>query len=187
MKPRSSTESPRLQLVDAGDVAESAKLFRLLAQSNASLKGYLGLRSALTNGRLGFRLRDLIGIFVAEANACPYTLSSQVAAARRAGVEEDAIADARHGRAADARTDAVLRFVNALVYAHGNVNDSELAALRAAGFGDGEIVEIVSNVGFQLLTSYVAICAALPPDDEPVVPHIYDASHESYDEQQLSD
>jgi AhpD family alkylhydroperoxidase len=187
MKPRPSSGSPRIQLVDVDDVAESAQLFRLLAKSNASLKGYLGLRSALTHGRLGFRLRDLIGIFVAEANGCAYTLSSQVAAARRAGIEEDAIADARHGRAADARTDATLRFVNALVHAHGNVNDAELAALRAAGFGDGEIVEIVSNVGFQLLTSYAAICAALRPDDEPVVPHVYGASHESYEEQQLSD
>jgi AhpD family alkylhydroperoxidase len=187
MNPGPSTGSPRLRLVDPGDAAESAKLFRLLAQSNASLKGYLGLRSALTRGRLGFRLRDLIGIFVAEANGCAYTLSSEVAAARRAGVEEDAIADARHGRAADARTDAVLRFVNALVHAHGNVNDAELGALRRAGFGDGEIVEIVSNVGLQLLTSYAAICAALSPDDEPVVPHVYSPSHESYEEQQLSD
>jgi uncharacterized peroxidase-related enzyme len=187
MKSRPSTGSPRLQLVDADDAAESANLFRLLAQSNASLKGYLGFRSALIHGRLGFRLRDLIGISVAEANGCAYTLSSQIAAARRAGVDEDAIADARHGRAADARTDAVLRFANALVYAHGNVSDTELAALRAAGFCDGEIIEIVSNVGFQLLTNYAAICAALPPDDEPVVPYAYDASHELYEEQQLSD
>jgi AhpD family alkylhydroperoxidase len=173
MKNDSIDRSPRLQLVNADDVAESALLFRLLAKSNASLKGYLGLRSALRTGRLGFRLRDLIGIFVAEAHSCIYTLSAQVAAARRAGIDEQAIADARHGRAADARTDAVLRFVDALVHAHGSVNDGELATLRAAGVDDGEIVEIVSNVGLQLFTSYAAICAGLPPDDEPVYPHIY--------------
>jgi AhpD family alkylhydroperoxidase len=165
----------RLQLVDADDVAESAPLIRLLAKSNASLKGYLGMRSALTNGRLGFRLRYLIGIFVAEANGCAYTLSTHVAAARCAGIDDDAIADARHGRAADARTDAVLRFVNALVHGHGNVNDAELATLRAAGFDDGEIVEIVSNVGLQLFSTYAAICAELPPDVEPIIPHVFAA------------
>jgi AhpD family alkylhydroperoxidase len=164
---------PRLQLIDADAAAESTLLFRLLAKSNSSLKGYLGLRSALTRGRLGFRLRDLIAIFVAEANGCAYALSSHVAAARRAGIDEDTISDARHGRAADSRTDAVLRFVNALVHGHGNVNDVELATLRAAGVDDGEIVEIVSNVGLQLLTSYAAMCAALPPDDEPVFPYVY--------------
>jgi AhpD family alkylhydroperoxidase len=148
-------------------------LHQLLAKSHASLKGYLGLQSALTNGRLGYRLRDLIGIYVAEANGSTYMLSACVAAARRVGIDEDVIADARQGRAADALTDAVLRFVNALVHAHGNVNDLELARLRMAGIDDGQIVEIVCNVGLQLLSSYAAICAALAPDDEPVFPHIY--------------
>jgi AhpD family alkylhydroperoxidase len=153
-------------------------LHQLLAKSHASLKGYLGLQSALTNGRLGYYLRDLIAIFVAEANGSTYMLSTYVAAARRAGIDEDVIDDARHGRAADARTDAVLRFVNALVHAHGNVNELELARLRSAGIDEGEIVEIVCNVGLQLLLSYAATCAALPPDNEPVFPHIYSAQHD---------
>jgi AhpD family alkylhydroperoxidase len=179
--------TPRLQLADPEEVAESPSLVRLLAKSHASLKGYLGLRSALTHGRLGFRLRDLIAIFVAEANGSVYMLSSHIAAARRAGIDEDAISDARHGRAADSRTDAILRFVNALVHAHGNVNDVEVATLSAAGVDDGEIVEIVSNVGLQVLTSYAALCAALPPDDEPVYPHAYSGQHDSYRVQQVSD
>jgi AhpD family alkylhydroperoxidase len=153
-------------------------LHQLLAKSQVSLEGYVGLQTALTNGRLGYRLRDLIAIFVAEANGSTYMLSACVAAARRAGIDEDAIADARHGRAAEARTDAILRFVSALVYAHGNVNERELARLRAARVDDGELVEIVSNVGLQLFTSYAAICAALLPDDEPVFPHIYCARHD---------
>jgi AhpD family alkylhydroperoxidase len=153
-------------------------LHQLLAKSHASLKGYLGLQTALTNGRLGYRLRDLIAIFVAEANGSTYMLSAYVAAARRAGVDEDAIADARHGRAAEARTDAILRFVSALVHAHGNVNELELARLRAVCVDEGEIVEIISNVGLQLFTSYAAICGALPPDDEPVFPYIYGAQHD---------
>src|ERR1700679_1800060 len=136
-------------------------LHQLLAKSHASLKGYLSLQNALTNGRLGYRLRDLIAIFVAEANGCTYMLSAYVAAARRAGIDDDTIADARQGRAAEARTDAILRFVSALVHAHGNVNELELARVRAAGVDEGEIVEIISNVGLQLFTSYTAICAAL--------------------------
>jgi AhpD family alkylhydroperoxidase len=186
MKNLPIARAPRLQLVDADDVAESALLFRLFAKSNAALKSYLGMRSALANGRLGLRLRDLIGIFVAAANGCSNTLSTHVAAARRAGIEEDAIADARHGRAADARTDAVLRFVYALVHGHGNVSDAELAPLRAAGFDDGEIVEIISNVGLGLLATYAALCAALPPDVEPVTPHVFGAPHDLFD-WQLSD
>jgi AhpD family alkylhydroperoxidase len=175
-----------MQLADSQTAGDSALLVRLLAKSTASLKGYLGLRNALIHGRLGFRLRDLIAIYVAEANGCSYTLSSHVTVARRAGIDADAICDARHGRAADARTDGILRFVSALVHGHGNVEDVELATLRAAGVEDCDIVEIVSNVGLQLLTSYVALCAALPPDDDPVIPYVYGGQHDSYGAQQLS-
>jgi len=151
------------------------RLHKLLAKSHASFKGYLGLQNALTNGRLGFRLRDLIAIFVAEEHGSTYLLSAYVASARRAGIDEDVIVDARHGRAADARTNAILRFVSALVHAHGNVNELEVARLRAARVDDGEIVEIISNVGLQLFANYAAIFAALPLDEEPVFPYIYSA------------
>jgi AhpD family alkylhydroperoxidase len=153
-------------------------LHELLAKSHGSLKGYLRLQNALTNGRLGSRLRNLIAIFVAEANGSTYLLSASVAAARRAGIDEDVIADARQGRAAGARTDAILRFVNAVVHAHGNVNEFELTRLRAAHVDGGEIVEIIGNVGLQLFMSYASMCAALPPDDEPVFPLVYSASHD---------
>jgi AhpD family alkylhydroperoxidase len=168
-----SSLHPRMRLVDPDTVAEPAPLVRLLANSPAALGGYLGLREALAHGRLDVRLRELIAIYVAEAHGCTYGLSAHVAAARRAGIDEDVIADARQGRAADAHTDAALRFVCALVHAHGSINDAELAALRTAGFEDESIVEIVSNVGLQLLTGYASLCAALLPDGVPVVPYVY--------------
>jgi AhpD family alkylhydroperoxidase len=139
--------APRLQLLDTEAAGEPAKLYRLLAKSQSSLNGYLGLQNALTHGEFGLQLCTLIAIFVAEANGCVYMLSAHVAAARRAGVDGEAIADARHGRAADVRTDAALRLVGALVHAHGDVNDAELARLRAAGFDDATIIEIICNVG----------------------------------------
>ncbi len=157
------------------DMTEHAdeKLLRLLASSDAALEGYLSLRNSLGHGRLDVRLRMLIAILVAEANGCTYALSAHVAAARRADITEDAIADARQGRSADARVHAALRFVDALVHAHGAVNDVELEKLRRAGFDDGAIVELVTNVGLHILAAYAALCAALPPDETPVVPYAY--------------
>ena len=39
--------------------------------------------------------------------------------------------------------------------AHGHVSDADLAALRAAGFADAAVVEIVLNVALNVLTNYV--------------------------------
>jgi hypothetical protein len=83
-------QKPRVQVADSDAVAESTLFVRLLARSNASLKDYLGLRSALTHGRL------------------------------------------------------------------------------------------------EVLTSCAAMCAALPPNDEPVIPDAH-AQHDSYGVQHLSD
>jgi AhpD family alkylhydroperoxidase len=165
--------TPRLRLVDESVAPEPTNIIRLLAKSHASLEGYLGLRNALARGRLEHRIRVLIAILVAEANGCAYALSAHVASARRAGLDEEVIADARRGTAIDERTDAALRFVNALVHAHGSVNDAEVMALSAAGFNEEAIVEIVSNVGLQLLAGYAALCADLPPEHEPIVPFVY--------------
>jgi alkylhydroperoxidase family enzyme len=48
-----------------------------------------------------------------------------------------------------------VRFAATLVRAHGHVSDAELAAVRAAGYADAEIVEIVLAVALNTFTNYV--------------------------------
>jgi alkylhydroperoxidase family enzyme len=49
---------------------------------------------------------------------------------------------------------AALQFVQALVVQRGQVSDQVLAQVRAAGFGDGDIAEIVANVAVNIFTNY---------------------------------
>lgn len=72
-------------------------LERLLRRSPAALDGYFALRGALKNGRLDPQLRARIAIVVSEANGCEYGLSRSIGEARKAGLDRDAIADARGG------------------------------------------------------------------------------------------
>jgi alkylhydroperoxidase family enzyme len=44
------------------------------------------------------------------------------------------------------------------------VGEAEVAALRSAGFSDGQIVEIVAHVALNLFTNYVNIALAVPVD-----------------------
>ena len=55
----------------------------------------------------------------------------------------------------DAKADAALRFARRVAETHGQVSDAELATLRAAGFDDAEVIEIVVNVALNVLTNYV--------------------------------
>jgi alkylhydroperoxidase family enzyme len=48
-----------------------------------------------------------------------------------------------------------LAFARKVVGERGRVNDDDVEALRAVGFNDGEITEIVGNVAVNLFTNYL--------------------------------
>jgi alkylhydroperoxidase family enzyme len=72
-----------------------------------------------------------------------------------AGLAEADIAAARRGDASEQRARAAIRFALAVVAARGGVDDADLERVRGAGFGDGEIAEIVAQVALNVLTNYL--------------------------------
>lgn len=94
--------------------------------------------------------------------ACPRTPHS--ALGRKAGVSPGEIAAAREGRSTDPRTAAALAFVLRVVEQRGDINSSEVDAVRAAGFDDAQIVELLAQVALNLFTNYVNIALAVPVD-----------------------
>ena len=130
-------------------------LFRVAAQSPAALEALLGFNGALAKGNFKGKVRESISLAVAEANSCDYCLSAHTAIGKGAGLSDSDIAAAREGRATDAKTAAIVRFARSLVDSRGHATDSELAALRAAGLTDGDIIEVVANTVVNIFTNYL--------------------------------
>jgi uncharacterized peroxidase-related enzyme len=146
---------PQLEAVQK-QLGAVPNLFRLLATSPATLTGYLGLSGALGKGTLDPRTRERIALAVAEINGCGYCLAAHsYIGTNLAKLDAAEIAAARAGRSADARADAALRFAVAVTQARGRATDADLAAVRAAGWSDAEILEIVAHVALNTLTNYV--------------------------------
>ncbi|MFO1311232.1 MAG: carboxymuconolactone decarboxylase family protein [Burkholderiales bacterium] len=127
---------------------------RHMARSPAVLEAYLAMNGALAAGALDAKLREQIALATAQANACDYCLSAHSMIGKGAGLDAADIARAREGDAADGRAGAVLAFVKALLAARGQVTEADVAAVRAAGLGDGAIGEIVANVALNVFTNY---------------------------------
>jgi len=131
-------------------------LMRLVGNSPAALEGYLSLNGALAKASIDTALRERIALTVGEFNGCEYCLSAHDFLGRNfaklSGSEIDA---ARAGRSSDARVDAALRFARRVVVTRGMVTDEELSAVRAAGFDDAAVLEIVVTVALNVLTNYV--------------------------------
>lgn len=154
------------RLLDAVQAAFGGlpNMFRTVAQSPAALDGMLGMFTALGRGKLGAALGESLAIAIANRNGCDYCLSAHTALGRKAGLDAAALADARLGKAADPRVAAALTFALALVDNRAHVGDADLALVRAAGFTDEEIVEIVAHTALNLFTNYINVAFAVDVD-----------------------
>jgi len=158
------------QLLDAvqAKLGMTPNLIKTLAAGPAALEGYLNFSSALATGHLDAKFREQIALAVAQANSCEYCLSAHTAIGRMVGLKADEIARSREAHSSDAKRDAGLQFVQTLVVQRGVVSDLALAQVKAAGFSDGDIAEIVANVAINILTNYFNHVARTDVDFPPV-------------------
>jgi len=131
-------------------------LFRVVANSPAALEGYLGLNGALSKGSLDAATRERIAIAVAEINDCGYCLSAHSFIGKNvAKLDDTEITANRSGASNDLKASAAVRFAARVVDARGHVSDADIAAVKAAGYDDAQVVEIVLHVALNTLTNYV--------------------------------
>lgn len=129
-------------------------LFKTFAHSPAVLQYYLAGSEALAHGALPAALREQIALTAAGANACDYCASAHTLMGKGAGLAADEMANNLRGRSGDAKTQAALDFAAAIVSGRGRVGDAQLDAVRAAGYSDAEVVEIVAHVAANIFTNY---------------------------------
>ncbi|MBM3645892.1 MAG: peroxidase-related enzyme [Alphaproteobacteria bacterium] len=126
---------------------------RVLANSPAALRAFLGLHGIAGEGALDPKTRERIALAVAEQNACQYCVSAHTAIGRKVGLDAAEMLANRAGRSADVRAEAALAFARALVEHSGQVSKAEFEAVRAAGHSDAEIVEIITHVAMNVFTN----------------------------------
>lgn len=129
-------------------------LMKTLASSPAALDSYLHFSNALNHGLLPAKLRERLNVFVAESNRCQYCASAHTAIGKSVGLQDNDLVAARKGVSDDPNMAAALRFAKAVLEKRGQVADEDIALVREAGFGDGEITEIVSHVALNIFTNY---------------------------------
>jgi uncharacterized peroxidase-related enzyme len=131
-------------------------LFRLVANSPAALEGYLGLSGGLGKGKLGGKTGERIALAVANFNGCGYCNSAHTyLGSHLAKLDDSELAANRRGTSNDPKADAAVRFAIKVVEQRGHVSEADLREVKAAGYSDAELVEIVGHVALNTLTNYV--------------------------------
>ena len=129
-------------------------LMKTLAVAPAALEAYLNFGAVLGTGNLDAKFREQIALAVAQANSCEYCLSAHSAIGKMVGLKPEEIALSREAHSQDAKHEAGLQFAQALVVQRGEVSDQTLGQVKAAGYTDGDVAEIVANVAINIFTNY---------------------------------
>lgn len=145
-------------------------LTRGLANSSAALEAYVAMKTALAGGALDARFGERIALATAEANDCDYCLSAHTYYGAKAGLGEAEIAAARRGESADVRIAEGLRFARLLTERRGRIAAADVERVRAAGYTDGEIAELVAHVAVNVFTNYFNLVNVTPIDFPHVKP-----------------
>jgi len=163
---RHATTDDRKAVLDAihGAFGTVPAMFRATANSPAALKMMWGGFGALGAGVIPAQLGEQIAVAVADRNGCDYCLAAHTAIGRKAGLSTEQLRHAQAGESADPKTQAALRFALKLVETRGQVGEADTQALRAAGFSDEELVEIIAHVALNLFTNTVNNALAVPVD-----------------------
>ncbi|MBI1310053.1 carboxymuconolactone decarboxylase family protein [bacterium] len=168
-----TAEGRRKELLDTvqsafGMVPNAA---RVMAHSPAVLESFLTFSQAMGQAAIGEKLHNQVKLSTSESNACQYCTSILSAVAPSAGLTADDVLAGRTANSEDRRTDAALKFARAVLSSSGKVDDGQIKAVKAAGFDDGEIVEIVTSVVLGCFTNFINNVAATEldiPAAEPV-------------------
>ncbi|MFD0763797.1 carboxymuconolactone decarboxylase family protein [Mucilaginibacter lutimaris] len=138
-----------------GKLGVIPNMMRTMGNSPALLEGYLNLSGALSHGTLGAKTGELLALAVGQKNSCDYCVSAHSYIGEKlAHIDAATLQNARNANAADAKTDAALKFATALVNKQGLVSSADVDTVKAAGYTDGEVGEIVGHVALNILTNY---------------------------------
>lgn len=122
------------------------------SNSPAALEAVLQLDAVLKKGSLSGKEIEVVKLAVSQAADCDYCLAAHTAISKLHGLSAEAILALRHAApSGDVRLDALAAFTTSMVRGQGSVPPQALAAVRAAGYTDAQLVDAmlaVANITF---------------------------------------
>ena len=169
---------PRLPLIDpdraTGTVAEllaegarrngTASLGPMvltMANSSALLRAYLDLNRAMKRAHLDRAVSERISLAAQEWIGCESCLEAHVGYARAAGLSDLDIELARQGTATDQKVAAIVAFGTQVLVAPSEITDEDIERLKALGWRDEQIADVVGIVALNLLTGAFNLVAGI--------------------------
>jgi uncharacterized peroxidase-related enzyme len=124
------------------------------AHGPAALRAVLQAEGVLGNGTLSKQDQETVKLLVSQIAGCDYCVAAHTALGKMTGLSSDVLAKVRAEQpTADAKRDALVRFVSILQRTSGTLPEEELNAIKAAGYTNEQIVEICLAIALTTFTN----------------------------------
>lgn len=137
-----------------------------MAHSPAVLDSYLSLSRAMKRVKIPRALSEKLSLVVQEWIGCGTCRESHREAGRAAGLSGTDMELARQGTSTDPREAALIGLALRVLAEPGALSDEDVAEVRAHGWSDRAIAEVVGVVALNLLTGAFNLPAGIQPGSE---------------------
>ena len=145
-------------------------LYAMLAHSETALGNYLAFQNAKSS--INGKAREVVNLVVSQVNGCEYCLAAHTAIGGMVGFTPEQIVEIRRGRASfDPKLDALARLVLNISIERGHADPAVVSAFLAAGWTQGNLVDVIVVIGDKTVTNYLHGATKVPVDF-PAAPKI---------------
>lgn len=138
-------------------------LYAILGHADNALGDYLTLQNRKTSVRA--KEREVINLVVSQVNNCLYCLSAHTQFAKMNGFTDEQILAIRRAEISfDPKMDALAKLVKATTENRGRVSAQVLANFFAAGYAEGQLIDVVIAIGDKIITNYLHALTDIPVD-----------------------
>jgi uncharacterized peroxidase-related enzyme len=144
-------------------------LFRVAGNAPNVLSGILAMNKSVNAGiSISNKQVEQVAMLVSALNRCDYCVNVHMQVGKGGGVSEHDMLEAMAGRASDPADQALLTYTNEVVRNRGLVSETALKQVRAAGFSDKALLEVIGIVGIYTTLQYIRHVGD-PAQDFPIV------------------
>lgn len=141
-------------------------VFAVMGGTPTALNGFVEVTKRFGGSSLTSTEREIVHIATSVENGCGYCVAGHTAFAKTQKVDDTIIEALRKGGVIDDPKLAALHdFTRAMVSRRGHLARDELDRFRAAGYSEGQVLEVILGICEKTFSNLTSILLDLPLDD----------------------
>ena len=143
-------------------------LLAVLANAPAALETYITVSGLNAKAELSLADREVVQLIAATTHGCDFCVAGHTAVARNKAKLPEEVIDAlrQRGELPNARYETLAAFTREVIATRGDVSDAGFDAFRAAGYSDGQALEVILGVSLATLCNFANVFARTPLNPE---------------------